>query len=398
MAELGLRLRCRFVSICGIGLFCAAAFAGGPQRIQSSDGQPDDDFGYGLASAADRLLIGARLADDPGTGSGAAYVFERSPADGSWEEITKISSPTGSAWDLFGRSLSLHGNSVLIGSPGDDEADWNSGAVYVYEENGGEWEQQQKLIPNDPQNNPGFALELAGEGNFAVAGARRDSTLGFYVGSAYVLERDQQSGLWAQAAKLDPSDARPSGQFGYAVAISQERVVVGAPFHSALAGRAYVYRLERDGSWIEEQILNPAGVRPGTSFGASVAIHGQEIAVSTNEPAIYLFQLRGRAWKMKQVLRLTGAGPGQRAIAALDFGETRLVVGDPDANGFSGAVHVYGRAAVDTPWHFLELLEGVEPLGAFGAAVLGTDQELFVTELDGDGVSSASGVVWSYSQ
>ena len=189
------RARRRIVPFAAIGLFCAAAFAGGPQRIESSDGQPDDDFGYGLASAADRLLIGARLADDPGTGSGAVYVFERSPADGSWEESVKIGSPTGSAWDLFGRALSIHGNSVLIGSPGDDEVDFNSGAVYVYEESGGEWAQHQKLIPSDPQNNPGFALELAGEGELAVVGAPRDSTLGFYVGSAYVLERDLRTGL-----------------------------------------------------------------------------------------------------------------------------------------------------------------------------------------------------------
>ena len=156
--------------------------------------------------------------------------------------------------------------------------------------------------------------------------------------------------------------------------------------------------MERDGSWIEEQILDPPRILPGTIFGVSVAIHGEEIAVSTNEPAIYVFRLRGRVWKVKQVLPLTGAGPGQRAIAALDLDDTRLVAGDPNVNGYTGAVHVYRRAAAGAPWHLLEVLQGAEPLGAFGTAVLTTEQELFVTELKGDGVSPDSGVVWSYPQ
>lgn len=91
-----------------------------------------------------------------------------------------------------------------------------------------------------------FGESLAMDGDTLVAGD--SSEFSFVVGVAYVYERDLGgSGAWGEAKALIPSDFQSYSEFGNAVDISGDTIVVGAWQDDGLllnSGAAYVF--ERD--------------------------------------------------------------------------------------------------------------------------------------------------------
>ena len=77
--------------------------------------------------------------DDPNRidNAGAVYVFERVGA--SFQLQTKLTAPTPGRGDRFGGSVSLSGDTLIIGAPGDSAAGDSAGAVYVFARDGSEW-------------------------------------------------------------------------------------------------------------------------------------------------------------------------------------------------------------------------------------------------------------------
>ena len=92
-------------------------------KLYANDPASSDNFGVSVSLYDDTALIGAFLDDDKGTDAGSVYVFTRSPFTSPsatsvlWNEQTKLyaNEPSDSSW--FGRSVSLYGNTALIGSP-----------------------------------------------------------------------------------------------------------------------------------------------------------------------------------------------------------------------------------------------------------------------------------------
>ena len=104
--------------------------------------------------------------------------------------------------------------------------------------------QQQKLEASDPAADDQFGFSVAISGETVVVGAPfDDGAAGNAQGSAYVFARS--GGLWSQQQKLEPLDAAELDQFGFSVAISEETIVVGAPFDDGTGGSnqgsAYVF-------------------------------------------------------------------------------------------------------------------------------------------------------------
>ena len=95
--------------------------------------------------------------------------------------------------------------------------------------------QQQKLVASDAAADDIFGCSVAISGETVVVGAPRDDgAAGFDQGSAYVFVRS--GGVWSQQQKLVASDAAAGDNFGSSVAISGETVVVGAPSDGGAAG------------------------------------------------------------------------------------------------------------------------------------------------------------------
>jgi hypothetical protein len=101
------------------------------QKITASDAAISDAFGQIVSISGDVAIVGARNDDDGGTSSGSAYVFVRS--DSKWRELTKLKASDGAEVDFFGKTVSISGDFIIVGSHADDDGGSNSGSCYFFE-------------------------------------------------------------------------------------------------------------------------------------------------------------------------------------------------------------------------------------------------------------------------
>jgi hypothetical protein len=108
-------------------------------KLTASDGASSDHFGASVAVSGDIVVVGSIYDDDMGDDSGSAYVFAWSDCTGTWEESAKLTASDGEGWDMFGQSVGVSGNTVVVGSAYNDDLGEDSGSAYIYrlnEENG----------------------------------------------------------------------------------------------------------------------------------------------------------------------------------------------------------------------------------------------------------------------
>ena len=243
--------------------------------LTADDAAADDTFGTSVAVSGDTAVVGA-LSDDAGTWSGAAYAFVRE--GGAWTQRAKLVADDVTSHDYFA-SVAVSGDTVVVGAPGADAGDLDTGAAYVFVREGGAWIQRAKLVADDAAREDIFGASVAVSGDTAVVGARYDDDAAQSSGSAYVFERDGDA--WTQRAKLVGDGAARYDLFGYSVATSGDAVVVGAlndDDAGADAGAAYAF-VREGGEWTRRAKLTPGdAVRP-VWFGASVGVSGDAVLV-----------------------------------------------------------------------------------------------------------------------
>ncbi|MHC4272933.1 MAG: FG-GAP repeat protein, partial [Planctomycetota bacterium] len=175
----------------GLAAACLAAMWAGPQiaaapcevaKILASDGADSDDFGMSVAVSGDVVVVGANRNDDNGADSGSAYVYRWNSS--SWVE-TKLLPSDGAADDYFGHSVAVSGDVAVVGAHQNDDAGADSGSAYVFRWNGASW-LETKLTASDGAAGDEFGFAVAVSGDVVVVGARGDDDNGDYSGSAYV--------------------------------------------------------------------------------------------------------------------------------------------------------------------------------------------------------------------
>ena len=147
-------------------------------------------------------MIGAPRDSGNGDRSGSAYVYVRS--NGVWSEQQKLTASDGAAYGYFGYSVSIDGDTAVIGAYGDVDNGVYSGSAYVYVRSNGVWSEQQKLTASDGAAGDNFGTSVSIDGDTAVIGAYADEDNGNYSGSAYVFVRS--NGVWSEQQKLTASD------------------------------------------------------------------------------------------------------------------------------------------------------------------------------------------------
>jgi len=189
----------------------------------------------------------------------------------------------GDAGDAFGRSVAISGHTIVVGAPHDDELGIASGAAYVLVKSGNSWVEAQKLTAFDGSSFDGFGYRVAISDDTVVVGAPFHKSAGFASGAAYVFEPDNIGG-WVLAAKLTASDGAYGDELGWSVAIDDDVVVVGARWDDEVAinaGAAYVYERPSLG-WVdttETAKLMAADGAAGDNFGLRVAASAGAIVV-----------------------------------------------------------------------------------------------------------------------
>ena len=98
-------------------------------KLVAPDGAEGDDFGYSVSVSGDTAVVGARSDDDNGSGAGSVYVFIRS--GDLWTLQTKLTAFDGAVNNSFGDSVSVFDDTIVVGALLDDDNGFASGSVYV---------------------------------------------------------------------------------------------------------------------------------------------------------------------------------------------------------------------------------------------------------------------------
>ena len=241
-------------------------------------------------------MIGARGDDDKAALSGSAYVFTRDVAGdlaSDWTQVAKLNASDGAQEDYLGESLSIDGDTIVIGARYDDGSGsaYNSGAAYVFTRDTADdlssgWTQVAKLTADDTAANDNFG-GVSIDGDTVVIGANGDDDKGSNSGSAYVFTRDTAGVLssgWTQVVKLNASDGAASDSFGGSVSINGDAIVIGARADPG-SGSAYVFTRDVAGdlasNWTQVAKLTADDESLHDQFGCSVSIDGDTIAIGS---------------------------------------------------------------------------------------------------------------------
>jgi hypothetical protein len=322
-----------------------------------------------------------------------------------------------------------------------------SGAVYVFVRNGDTWKQEAYIKASNTDFSDQFGTSIALDGNTLVVGSPGEDSKSNFIGgvqndesssnsgAVYVFVRDA-AGKWSQQAYIKASNNDANDQFGISVAISGDTIAVGASTEDSNAtgvggdqgnngkpdsGAVYVY-FRIGSNWQQQAYVKASNTDSIDQFGASVSIYGDTLAVGatdedsstkginpqSNESAIeagavYVFTRTAGVWSQQSFLKASNTDTGDRFGSVVVLGENRLVVGarteDGAAAGIggnesdnsapdSGAVYVFARTGIT--WAQDAYLKATNPDSAdlFGstAAISGDMLAVGAYGEDGSGV------------
>lgn len=348
-------------------------------KLVASEASPGSFFGVSVSLSGDTVVVGAH---GRANFTGAAYVYERNAGGvDSWGEVAMLVASDAATLDIFGISVSLSGDTVIVGAHRDDDAcpedrRCNSGAAYVYERNAGgvdSWGEVAKLTASDAAARDFFGRSVSVSRDTAVVGAWRDEDAGRDSGSTYVYGRNAGGlGNWGEVAKLTASDAASFDRFGWAVSVSGDTVVVGAHGDNeagSFTGAAYIYSRDSGGTgnWGEVERLTASDAGIGDEFGFSVSISGGTVVVGSKSDddacpegihcdsgSAYVYERNaGGADNWGEVVKLTAsdAAAGDEFGFSISFSGGTVVVGAEldddscveDIKCDSGSAYVYER-------------------------------------------------------
>ena len=284
------------------------------QRLSAGTPGPGVNFGKSLDVVDSTLAIGAKGSDFQGTNSGATYVFTR--RDNVWALEATLVPAGAAAFDLFGYSVAVDANVVIVGTPYTNLIEVYSGSAYVFQKIGGIWRQTQLLHASDADEYDLFGYAVSLDDGTAIISASHDDEDGPYSGSVYVFERDAD-GIWVQTAKLTPSDGEAGNEFGRDVALRGGVLVVGAPVDDDLgtaSGSAYIFERNNSGGWVEVAKLLASDGGGLQGFGGWVATNGTTALISATQAhgkehhagAVYVFE-RGTDDRWAETQKITAS-------------------------------------------------------------------------------------------
>lgn len=310
-------------------------------KLHAPDGIAGDGFGYSVAISGNTAVIGA-WCDDNYAGSAYIYRYDGS----SWAQEAKLLASDRAAKDLFGWSVDISGDAVVVGAIRNDDNGFFTGSAYIFRFNSSNWVEEAKLLPSDSAYWDEFGFSVGISGDTVVIGALRNDDNDPNSGSAYVFRFDGSS--WVEEQKLLPSDGAEEDLFGNSVAVSGNTAVVGA-FRGDVAqksncGSAYVYHF--DGlRWVEKQKLVASDADHADHFGGSVAVSGDIAVIGAygddnadagniycNSGSAYVFRFNGSKWIEEAKLQILDAGCGDQFGWTVDTSANTVVVGAPDGH------------------------------------------------------------------
>ncbi|WP_178987323.1 FG-GAP repeat protein [Winogradskyella schleiferi] len=386
--------------------------------IKASNTNNSDQFGKSVAISGDglRIAVGASGEDSNATGingnqtdnsasiAGAVYVFVNN--SGTWTQEAYIKASNTDANDRFGSDVSLNYDGSILavsatgersnatgvnGDQSNNSAGSNTGAVYIFENNGS-WSQIAYVKASNTEAGDlfGRSIAISDDGSYLVVsatgeesnatGVNGDETNNSSTGSGAVYIFENNSGTWSQQAYIKASNTDNFDEFGGSIDINADgsTLVVGARGESSLStginsnqtdnsasrpGAVYVF--ERSGTtWSQTTYIKPSVIDANDQFGWTVSISndGNLIAVGlwgedssatgingdntnnsvTNAGAVYIFEKYSGNWIEEAYIKasFTESNDLFGRVVSLSGNGKRLLVTvsseDSSATGFNG--------------------------------------------------------------
>jgi hypothetical protein len=308
-----------------------------PRAIRTLDlgqGLTNANYGGAIASDGDTLVIGA-LGEDVTVQQdrGAVYVMQRD-ASGNYNTLTplRLLAPDGSSDDQFGLSVTLRGDSLLIGAANRSvQGVHEAGTVYAFRRSNGVWNLEVQLIAPMPSASGGFGAGLDFDGSTAVICGR-------FIDISWVFERNS-NGTWTWVQDLDQRCNTPH--------LAGDLLILGDPFADLAAsevGKVSTY-VRTGNQWQFQSALT--GNNSGQRFGAHTALHGDLLSVASNGDGalpLQVFRRVGAAWLPEVSLLPNDATAESYCVAsAINTGRVFLGCGNFPGPTGTGATYVFEK-------------------------------------------------------
>jgi hypothetical protein len=268
--------------------------------LKASHARAGDSLGIVVAAYADTIVVGAPF---EGSGSasvtdmkqmpqsGAAYVFVR---DGDqWRQQAYLKSSRIVTNDLFGASVAIWGDRIAVGGLGHDiftalGTGVRDGSVHVFVRQGETWSLEERVVSANAVNSGdafGFAVALREDA--MVVGAPLEDDGGLRSGAAYVFKRSDAH--WQQQQRFKAQSPQAESRFGSTVAFDGATLALGASQEDAAgsrrAGAVYVYTRDAAGWTLLQRLMAPV-VRTMAQFGYALAVQDDLLLASAPHNAL----------------------------------------------------------------------------------------------------------------
>jgi hypothetical protein len=248
-------------------------------QLNASDGSANDLFGYSVAINSNTIVVGAPSARG---GLGAAYVFVKgSKGWATGTQTAELTPSDGSLNGFFGFSVAISGSTIVVGAPYENNF---HGGVYVFAEPAGGWANMTETAKLDDGSEHELGWSVGISGSTVATGSE-------FTNAAYVFS--EPAGGWKSTstftAKLTSSDTVNNDYFGFSISLEEKTIAIGSPYATYDGGpgigAAYVYN-EPSSGWTTTQTYNakltPSDGMLDDYFGCSVSVAANTVLVGAS--------------------------------------------------------------------------------------------------------------------
>ena len=304
---------------------------------------PDDheeyiSFGNSVAISGDLVVVSTRFADiGDSANAGAAYLFQRDGDD--WNQIEKLIASDVRWGHQFGYSVDIEGDYIVAGCMQYNLEEANrAGAVYVFHFNGQDWVEEAILFNDDPEEHEYLGYSVKISGNTIISCAPGDDMGGDSEAKVIVFEKDGQD--WAEVQELFMGDGDMMGM-GESIGIDGDRIAIPASRQFIISGAVFTFERDND-SWVAGDTLIPGDIEGSWgNFGYSVALNGNRIAGGdirnspdgiSNAGAAYLYTNTNDMWQETEKLVASDASEHDWNGYSINLSDEWMIVGAKNAD------------------------------------------------------------------
>lgn len=236
-------------------------------------------------------------------------------------------------WQWFGFLTAVDGDTLAVGAKGENQF---TGAVYIYEKQGGNWNNPTltaKLTASDGQIDDQFGHAVSVSGNTVVVGTYCSQR----TGQAYVFEKPANGWIdMTETAILSHPGTLQTDFYGSTVEVDGETIVIGAYEKYEKRGGVYFYEKSETG-WSKPSLISELTIpelEPNSLFGYSLDLEDDILAVGcygdyVTVPA-YVFEKPETGWqdaKISAVLQATDSVSNDHFGSSVSITDNSIVVG-----------------------------------------------------------------------